>query len=81
MLVQLGGDVSVRQQKIVAVLELNGELTEDTRDFINISREEGFLIEIGPPPYKCGVLTADKQGYIFYLSPITAQTIIQRAGI
>ena len=81
MLVHLGGDVSVLQKKIVAVLELSGELTEDTRNYISVSREEGFLIEIGPPPYKCGVLTADKQGYIFYLSPITAQTIIQRAGM
>lgn len=33
MLVHLGGDVSVLQKKIVAVLELNGELTEDTQDF------------------------------------------------
>ena len=81
MLVHLGGDVSVLQKKIVAVLELNGELTEDTQDFIKISREEGFLIEIGRPPYKCGILTSANRGYVFYLSPITAQTIIQRAGM
>ncbi len=81
MLVHLGGDVSVLQKKIVAILELTDELAADTREFIEISREEGFLVEIGPPPYKCGILTADKNGYEFYLSPITAQTIIQRAEI
>lgn len=81
MLVHLGGDVSVLQKKIVAILELTDELAADTREFIEISREEGFLVEIGPPPYKCGILTADKDGYAFYLSPITAQTIIQRAEV
>ena len=81
MTLHLGGNTCVLLRKIVAVLDLtNASASQATKEFIQTAREEGFVKELSEPPFKSGILAADKAGYVLYLSPITASTLALRAA-
>ena len=81
MTLHLGGNACVLLSKIVAVLDLtNVSAAQATKEFIQTARDEGFVRELAEPPYKSGILAADKKGYVLYLSPITASTLALRAS-
>lgn len=81
MFLHLGGDVVIPMKNVIAILDIETTtLSRDTREFLKIAEEEGFIKAISDDLPKTFVITEmDKKSKI-YLSPISSVTLQKRAG-
>lgn len=80
MYVHLGGNVVVPDNEIIAVFDIDvKEMSKDTREFLRIAEEEGFIVKISKENLKSFIVTERDKKSIIYLSPISSFTIIKRA--
>ncbi len=79
MYLQLSFDTSVRTKDIIGIFSINTTLCcVDSRDFLRISDEDGFVSDLCDNLRKSMILTEiDKNSKIF-LSPISSNTLIKR---
>ncbi|MDK2856685.1 MAG: extracellular matrix regulatory protein [Bacillota bacterium] len=76
MFLHIGEDVVVPAEDVIMILDLRTAGTaEATREFLEISRDEGFLVEIGQGEHKALVLTSERG----YLTPISSLTLAGRS--
>ena len=76
MFLHLGGDVIVPKKDIVAVLDIRSRLSATTREFLQTTGEEGFIIYTAEPGReKTYVITNNE----IYYSPISCTTLKKRA--
>lgn len=81
MFLHIGGDVVVPIKNVIAIMDLESTtLSKDTRDFLAIAEEEGFIENISDDIPKSFIITEiDKKSKI-YLSPISSTTLQKRSG-
>jgi hypothetical protein len=81
MFLHIGGDVVIPVKNIIAILDIDTTtISRDTRDFLKIAEEEGFIDAISDDLPKTFIITeTDKKSKIF-LSPISSVTLQKRAG-
>ena len=82
MVLHIGGDVIIPTKDIIAILDLESTTEHDTRDFLRVAEEEGFIINIAPKDLPKSFIiteTKDKKSKI-YLSPISSATLEKRTG-
>ncbi|WP_010246641.1 extracellular matrix regulator RemB [Acetivibrio cellulolyticus] len=81
MFLHIGGDFVVPIKNVIAIMDLESTtLSKDTRDFLSIAEEEGFIESISDDIPKSFIITEiDKKSKI-YLSPISSITLQKRAG-
>ncbi len=81
MFLHIGGDFVVPVKNVIAIMDLETTtLSKDTRDFLSIAEEEGFIESISNDIPKSFIITEiDKKSKI-YLSPISSITLQKRAG-
>jgi len=81
MFLHIGGDVVIPIKNIIAILDIDTTtISKDTRDFLKIAEEEGFVSTISDDLPKTFIITeTDKKSKIF-LSPISSVTLQKRAG-
>lgn len=81
MFLHIGGDFVVPIKNVIAIMDLESTtLSKDTRDFLSIAEEEGFIESISEDIPKSFIITEiDKKSKI-YLSPISSITLQKRAG-
>lgn len=81
MFLHIGGDVVVPIKNIIAIMDLESTtLSKDTREFLSIAEEEGFIESISDDIPKSFIITEiDKKSKI-YLSPISSVTLQKRSG-
>ncbi|OPZ94837.1 MAG: hypothetical protein BWY74_00237 [Firmicutes bacterium ADurb.Bin419] len=81
MFLHIGGDFVVPVKNVIAIMDLETTtLSKDTRDFLSIAEEEGFIESISDDIPKSFIITEiDKKSKI-YLSPISSVTLQKRAG-
>ncbi len=88
MFLHLGKDVTVPIKNVIAIIDLR-TVSEavDTRRFIEIAKEEGFIKYIGDDKPKSMIVcerTSNKHNKditsIIYFSPISSSTLQRRAG-
>jgi regulator of extracellular matrix RemA (YlzA/DUF370 family) len=80
MFLHIGGDYIVSVKDIVAIVDMEkSTISQDTRSFLKISDEEGFIITIveGEIP-KSFIITQEKHKSRVYLSPISTTTLYKR---
>ena len=77
MYINIGGDWSVRSQKIVGIFDLdNTTSSRITQVFLNEAEKKGKIITISEEELpKSFILMND---FIIYLSPVTSQTLLRR---
>ncbi|WP_303874715.1 extracellular matrix regulator RemB [Tepidanaerobacter acetatoxydans] len=76
LFLHIGGDVSVLAKDVILILDLKSIGTGvASQEFLEISRDEGLITEIGPGEPKSVVLTTER----VYLSPISSLTLGGRA--
>ena len=80
MFLHIGNEISVFYKDVIAVLDLETATTmRESREFLKICEEEGFLITVAPNEMPKSVVIAEKDGQsAVYLSPIAASTIRKR---
>lgn len=81
MFLHIGGDYVVPIKNVIAIMDLESTtLSKDTREFLSIAEEEGFIESISQDIPKSFIITEiDKKSKI-YLSPISSITLQKRAG-
>ena len=79
MFVNIGGDLSVRDNSIVGVFDLDkARQSKRSRGFLHRAKEEGCVVEVGDEP-KAFVLTQEYGMERVYLTQLNAATIERRA--
>ena len=81
MFLHIGGDVVIPVKNIIAILDIETTtISKDTKEFLRIAEEEGFIESISEDLPKSFIITeTDKKSKIF-LSPISSVTLQKRAG-
>lgn len=76
MFLHIGDDVVVPAQDLIMILDLRSATAGvATREFLEISKDEGMLVKVGEGEAKALVLTSEKG----YLSPISSLTLTGRS--
>lgn len=71
MFLHIGEDVVVPLRDVIMILDLRtAGVAPATREFIEISKDEGLIQPVGEGPAKALVLTAE-QGYLTPISSLT----------
>ncbi len=90
MFLHLGKKIVIPVKDIIAVIDAESSFnSKDTRDFINIAEEEGFIYKIVDDNIKSYIITEkverDKEGHdirksIIYCSNISSTTLCKRTS-
>lgn len=76
MFVHLGGDLVIKSEKIITILDHASEQqSPENRAFMKENREQGLIRNVTEDPAKSIVVTDD----VVYLSPISSHTLRRRA--
>jgi hypothetical protein len=80
MFIHIGGDVVIPMKNVIAILDIETTtLSKDTKEFLRIAEEEGFVEAISEDLPKTFIITeVDKKSKI-YLSPISSVTLHKRS--
>jgi len=80
MFLHIGGDFVIPVKNIIAILDIDTTtISKDTRDFLRIAEEEGFIKSISDDLPKSFIITEVKRKSKIYLSPISTVTLQKRA--
>ncbi|KNY29744.1 extracellular matrix regulator RemB [Pseudobacteroides cellulosolvens] len=81
MFLHIGGDVVLPLKNIIAIMDIETTtISKDSKDFLKIAEEEGFIESISQDLPKSFIITEiDKKSKI-YLSPISSVTLQKRSG-
>jgi len=81
MFLHIGGDVVIPMKNVIAILDIETTtLSKDTREFLKIAEEEGFINAISDDIPKSFVITEIEKKSKIYLSPISSVTLQKRSG-
>lgn len=80
MFLHLGENVVVPLKEVIAIFDINSTTSIDTRHFLKIAEEEGFIKRITEDEPKSFILTERNKKSIIYLSPISSVTLVKRSG-
>ncbi len=81
MFLHLGGDVVIPLKDVIAILDIDKTtISKDTREFLAVAEEEGFIESISDDLPKSFIITETDKNSKIYLSPISSVTLYKRAG-
>jgi len=81
MFLHIGGDVVIPVKNIIAILDIdNTTISKDTKEFLKVAEEEGFINSISEDLPKTFIITEADKKSIIYLSPISSVTLKKRAN-
>jgi hypothetical protein len=81
MFLHIGGDVVIPIKNIIAIMDIETTtLSKDTREFLKIAEEEGFVEAISENLPKTFLITEIEKKSKIYLSPISSVTLQKRSG-
>ena len=82
MFLHLGGDVVIPLHDVIAVFDIDATtVSKDTRDFLRVAEEEGFIKTISSELPKSFIITEKEKKSRIYLSPISSVTLMKRANM
>lgn len=81
MFLHIGGDVVIPVKNVIAIFDIETTtISKDTKDFLRVAEEEGFITSISNDIPKSFIITeVDKKSKI-YLSPISSVTLQKRSA-
>jgi len=81
MFLHIGGDIVIPIKNIIAILDIESTtISKDTKDFLTIAEEEGFIESISEDLPKSFIITETDKKSKIYLSPISSITLQKRSG-
>lgn len=81
MFLHLGGDVAVPVKNIIAILDIETTtISKDTKEFLKIAEEEGFIETISEEIPKSFIITETDKKSKIYLSSISSVTLQKRTA-
>lgn len=80
MILHLGGDVVIPTKDIIAIFDLEtAEMSEINKEFLEIAKDEGFIVNISDEMPKTFVLAQSDKKTVMYMSPISSSTLLKRS--
>ncbi|KRQ85938.1 hypothetical protein ABG79_02242 [Caloramator mitchellensis] len=79
MFLHLGENVVIPLKEVIAIFDITSTSSIDTKSFLKIAEEEGFVKRITNDEPKSFVLTERDKKSIIYLSPISSLTLAKRS--
>lgn len=80
MFIHIGGDVTIPLKNIIGMMDIdNTTVSKDTRDFLKIAEEEGFVVSIREELPKTFIIAENGKKSRIYLTPISTATLYKRA--
>ena len=81
MFLHIGGDFVIPVKNIIAIFDIDTTtISKDTREFLRVAEEEGFIEAISDDLPKSFIITEVKRKSKIYLSPISSVTLQKRAS-
>jgi ribosomal protein S8 len=81
MFLHIGGDVVIPMRNVIAVFDIESTtISKDTKEFLKIAEEEGFIESISDDLPKSFIITETDKKSKIYLSPISSVTLQKRSG-
>lgn len=81
MFLHIGGEVVIPIKNIIAILDIESTtISKDTREFLSIAEEEGFIESISDDLPKSFIITETDKKSKIYLSPISSITLQKRSA-
>lgn len=81
MFLHIGGDVVVPLKNVIAIFDIESTtVSKDTKEFLRIAEEEGFIESISDDIPKSFIITETDKKSKIYLSPISSVTLQKRSG-
>lgn len=81
MFLHIGGDVVIPMKNVIAIMDIESTtISKDTREFLKIAEEEGFIESISNDIPKSFIITETDKKSKIYLSPISSVTLQKRSG-
>ena len=81
MFLHLGGDIVIPMKNVIAIIDIDTTtISKDTKDFLKIAEDEGFIKAISDDLPKTFIITETDRKSKIYLSPISSLTLQKRAG-
>lgn len=82
MFLHLGDNYIIPIKDIIGIFDLEATTTtKETREFLNVSEEEGFITTISNEMPKSFIVTEEDSKSRIYLSPISVATLRKRIEI
>lgn len=80
MFLHIGGDVVIPMKNIIAIMDIETTtLSKDTKEFLKVAEEEGFVEPISEDLPKTFIITEIEKKSKIYLSPISSVTLQKRS--
>jgi hypothetical protein len=77
----IGGDRVISLKSIIAIMDMDTTtISKDTKEFLKVAEEEGFIESISYDLPKSFIITETDKKSKIYLSPISSSTLQKRAG-
>lgn len=81
MFLHIGGDVVIPIKNIIAIFDIESTtISKDTKEFLTIAEEEGFIESISHDLPKSFIITETDKKSKIYLSPISSVTLQKRSA-
>jgi extracellular matrix regulatory protein B len=81
MFLHIGGDVVIPLKNVIAILDIDTTtISKDTKEFLKVAEEEGFIKSISTDLPKSFIITENDKKSKIYLSPISSVTLQKRSG-
>ena len=79
MFLHIGGEIAIPYKNIIAMLDIDiTTISKDTREFLKIAEEEGFIESVSEDLPKSFVVTETNKRSKIYLTPISTATLKKR---
>lgn len=80
MFLHIGGDIVIPMRNIIAVFDIESTtISKDTKEFLRVAEEEGFIESISDDIPKSFIITETDKKSKIYLSPISSVTLNKRS--
>ncbi len=80
MFLHIGGDVVIPIKNVIAIMDIDTTtISKDTREFLKVAEEEGFVTSISEDLPKSFIITETDKKSKIYLSPISSVTLQKRS--
>lgn len=81
MFIHIGENIVIPEESIIAIIDIeSSKQSNDTKQFLKIADEEGFIKKITNDEPKSFILAEINKKSIIYLSPISSLTLCKRSG-
>lgn len=81
MFIHIGENIVIPEDSIIAIMDIESvKQSNDTRQFLKIADEEGFIKKVTDDEPKSFILAEINKKSVIYLSPISSLTLCKRSG-